>query len=60
MTYQQLDSLEKKLLSMEAEMVSLRNIILQEKHQLQGPKRAGLYPGQYDNYVEPEVEECVE
>lgn len=59
MTYDQLDKLDRRLHAMESEITSLRSIILQEKHKLQGPKRAGLYPGQIDNHVDPDdQDEC--
>lgn len=57
MTYDQLDNLDRRLQALENELTSLRSEILAEKHRLQGPKRAGLYPGQIDNYVQSDDDE---
>jgi hypothetical protein len=53
-TYDQLEQLDTRLVACINEMQSIRSLIVAEKHRLQGPKRAGLYPGQIDNYVEAE------
>ena len=58
MTYDQLDKLDRQLLAAIQELENTRQQIIAEKHKLQGPKRAGLYPGQLDNYVELDEDEC--
>jgi hypothetical protein len=51
-TYDQLNELDNRLLALTNEIVQIRSKILQEKHKIEGPRRAGLHPGQYDNYVD--------
>lgn len=59
MTYDQLDQLDRQLLAAINDLENTRQLIIAQKHKLQGPKRAGLYPGQLDNYVEaPDDEDC--
>jgi hypothetical protein len=60
MNLEELENLERRLYALENELVAIRSDIVARKHKLQGPKRAGLYPGQLDNVVDQDTDpdEC--
>ena len=59
MTYEELDAIDKQLLFAINQLEGTRQQIVAKKHKLQGPKRAGLYPGQLDNHIEySDADDC--
>jgi hypothetical protein len=58
MTLTEINSLESRVSSAIDQLESIKHELVAKRHILQGPRRAGLYPGQLDNYVEEESDDC--